>query len=373
VITTAAIIFKILITISMPVPISYFTPVVQQSLKEVFAVAAGLTQEESYQVELIIRSATRRRLLTGNESIVDVLINMPNASSASAGTGRLTNTTINQGLAEIGLPPATIVSPPVVVTSVPDTTAAPVELATSPATTTASVSTQNLGFIQYISIHEGDHGLGFYIVWGTVLVGSMAILAVGVSTFCGNREQIFHYYYYYFDRTSHSEHRRHIPIPIEPARVPPEPHTPSDRRWSRYGYDRLPSTRPVLPPHAPSGDMFRHHHVPHPEPVEPFRHHHAPHPEPPHVIPVEPFRRHHLPHESPPGPFRHHVLDPSDHHASRHHVLDPSDNHASRHHVLDPSDNHASRHHLPFPDGPVRLPPISPFHHEFRVPPRWSR
>ena len=357
--TTATVVFKIVITISIPVSIEAFTPVVQQGLKEVFAIAAGLTREDSYRVELIIRSAAqRRRLLTGNESVVDGVINMPNASSASAGASQFTNTTLNSGLADLGLPPATILAPPVVVTAAPETTAGVPSPAVGPTTsaapeTTPAVQSQpSLGLIQYIIIQESEGGVGFYVVSGTVLFGLVAVLIAGLNVFCGNGTQVFYYYYnYYRGVPAHASRRREIPVPIQPARFPPhdrehdEP--PPDRHWHNYRYDRVPLT-----PSAPHR---------HPEPrrdPDRDRPHHPRHLVPDLDIPPAHHPRHLVPDLDPPPASRHHWLVP-DSDRPHHDPARPP-----------PFSPHAHRGTRPYP-----APPPDRFsrhgRHDFEIPANW--
>jgi hypothetical protein len=100
----------VLLSLTLPIPLSAFNASVQQSLKEVLAVAAGLTRADSARVALTAR-ASRRRLLASGGVAVDAAVSMPDAAAASRAVAGLTADRINAGLAAAGLPPATIPAP----------------------------------------------------------------------------------------------------------------------------------------------------------------------------------------------------------------------------------------------------------------------
>ena len=85
-----------------------FNASLQQTFKEQMAVAAGLARADSGRVTLAVRGA-RRRLLAGGVAL-DVIINMPDATSANAATSSLSQSRINTLLAAAGLPAATVTS-----------------------------------------------------------------------------------------------------------------------------------------------------------------------------------------------------------------------------------------------------------------------
>jgi lysozyme family protein len=71
------------------------------------ALAAGLPKADSWRVTLAVRAA-RRRLLAGAGVAVDVVINMPDATTARAAVSSLSQSKINTQLAAAGLPAATV-------------------------------------------------------------------------------------------------------------------------------------------------------------------------------------------------------------------------------------------------------------------------
>jgi hypothetical protein len=91
-----------------------FNATVQQTFKEVMAVAAGLTRGDSGRVTLEVRDGGRR--LLASSVGVDVAINMPDAATARLAVTSLTAERINAGLAAANLPAATITSAAVVST-----------------------------------------------------------------------------------------------------------------------------------------------------------------------------------------------------------------------------------------------------------------
>jgi hypothetical protein len=100
--------FKVKLSLTIPMSLAAFNSSIQQTFKEVIAVASGLTKADANRVEVSARAA-RRRLLQSAMAL-DVTVNMPDASSAKKATEMLTKDTINTGLAAAGLPPATITS-----------------------------------------------------------------------------------------------------------------------------------------------------------------------------------------------------------------------------------------------------------------------
>ena len=91
-----------------------FNATVQQTFKEVMAVAAGLTRGDASRVALEVRDGGRR--LLASSVGVDVAINMPDAATARLAATSLTAERINAGLAAANLPAATITSAAVVST-----------------------------------------------------------------------------------------------------------------------------------------------------------------------------------------------------------------------------------------------------------------
>jgi hypothetical protein len=103
------------LSVSLPMTLAAFNSSVQQTFKEVMAVAAGLARSDSGRVALAMRDGGRR-LLAASVG-VDVTISMPDAASAKAAVAALTADKINSGLAGAGLPRATITTPAAVVTT----------------------------------------------------------------------------------------------------------------------------------------------------------------------------------------------------------------------------------------------------------------
>lgn len=213
-VTSSRIQFRIVVTIRLAVPVQALTPQIQLGLREVFALAAGLRREDSWRVELIFRSVSQRRLLqASNQTIVDGVINMPNASSASTGVTQITNTSLNSGITELGLPPAVILAAPTVVEFEPDLE--PTSSDEMPAFTPAS-NTTSMAYTWWI--------VGVFLFSIAVFVGVIQI---------------------YFENGPYqhkkSTQRREIPVPIHP------PHTPSmddharraSQRWAHYKYNVL--------------------------------------------------------------------------------------------------------------------------------------
>ncbi len=105
------------LSVSLPMTRASFNDSVQQSFKEVMAVAAGLARSDSGRVTLVVRDGGRRLLPVFASSVgVDVTIGMPDAASAKLAAASLTADRINSGLAGVGLPAATITTPAAVTT-----------------------------------------------------------------------------------------------------------------------------------------------------------------------------------------------------------------------------------------------------------------
>jgi hypothetical protein len=102
------------LSVRLPMTLAAFNTSVQQTFKEVMAVAAGLTRGDSGRVTLVVRDGGRR--LLASSVGVDVTISMPDAASATRAVAALTADRINTGLAAAGLPAATITSAPAVST-----------------------------------------------------------------------------------------------------------------------------------------------------------------------------------------------------------------------------------------------------------------
>lgn len=92
---------------SIQIPLSAFNASVQQTVREVLAVAAGLARTDFARVLLVVRA--ERRLLSSGISI-DATIVMPDTASASRAASSLTSNNLNTNLVMAGLPPATVTS-----------------------------------------------------------------------------------------------------------------------------------------------------------------------------------------------------------------------------------------------------------------------
>jgi lysozyme family protein len=98
---------QVKLSLTLPIALADFNASVQQTFKEQMALAAGLPKADSWRVTLAVRAA-RRRLLAGAGVSVDVVINMPDATTARAAVSSLSQSKINTQLAAAGLPAATV-------------------------------------------------------------------------------------------------------------------------------------------------------------------------------------------------------------------------------------------------------------------------
>ena len=74
---------QVKLSLTLPIALADFNASVQQTFKEQMALAAGLPKADSWRVTLAVRAA-RRRLLAGASVAVDVVINVPDATTARA-------------------------------------------------------------------------------------------------------------------------------------------------------------------------------------------------------------------------------------------------------------------------------------------------
>lgn len=218
---------KVVLTFRIAAQIILSNTTLQRNIKEAIAVSAGLTKTDYLRVELIIRaSLTRRRralLQSSNNSVIDAVINMPNASIANASATQITNASLNSALADVGLPPVVGMQAPVVeeVVVIPETTTSAIPV---------SITPENA--INSSSVEMGST----WAVLALILGVAVTFGVIGAS--CGRRRSKP-------KKTSPCEHKREIPIPIRPPRMPDpddEKHTRlPDKRWpNRDGYDRVP-------------------------------------------------------------------------------------------------------------------------------------
>lgn len=105
--------FVVRLALLLPMTRAQFDATAQLLFRRQIAVAAGMQQSDAGRVALAIGDG-RRRLLAG--VAVNVTISMANASAAQAASGMLTQASINAALQAVGLPQATLLSPPTVVT-----------------------------------------------------------------------------------------------------------------------------------------------------------------------------------------------------------------------------------------------------------------
>lgn len=102
-------------SLSLPIPLSKFNASIQILLRQQIAVAADLNADYGWALVNMTVQALHRRLLYDGVS-VDVTITLTNATAANAtATALATPDRLNEALASVGLPPATITSAPAVI------------------------------------------------------------------------------------------------------------------------------------------------------------------------------------------------------------------------------------------------------------------
>ena len=94
--------FLVRLQLLLPLTLAQFNATEQELFREQMAVAAGLQRTDAGRVAISFAASSTRRLMSG--LIVNVTINMPNASSAQTAAAGLTASVINQALGAVGLP-----------------------------------------------------------------------------------------------------------------------------------------------------------------------------------------------------------------------------------------------------------------------------
>jgi hypothetical protein len=227
---------KVVLTFRIPAQVLISNTTLQRNIREAIAVSAGLARTEYLRVELIIRSALARRrrrvlLQSSNNSVIDAVINMPNASIANASASQITNTSLNSALADVGLPPVVGLQAPAVeeIVVAPDTTPDVIPVATP-------VIIANPSLVDPVGIWAF-----FASIFGVIVTFGV------IGAACGGRAKT--------KKPEQGVPKREIPIPIRPPRMPDpedEKHTRlPDRRWpNRDGYNRVPKEPKTVEPDA---------------------------------------------------------------------------------------------------------------------------
>ena len=94
--------FLVRLQLLLPLTLAQFNATEQELFREQMAVAAGLQRTDAGRVAISFAPSSTRRLMSG--LMVNVTINMPNASSAQTAAAGLTASVINQALGAVGLP-----------------------------------------------------------------------------------------------------------------------------------------------------------------------------------------------------------------------------------------------------------------------------
>ena len=100
--------YDVQLELSLPITLAQFNGAEQELFREQMAVAAGLQRSDAGRVAISFAPSSRRRLFAG--LLVNVTINMPNASSAQSAAAGLTITNINQALSAVGLPTVSLIA-----------------------------------------------------------------------------------------------------------------------------------------------------------------------------------------------------------------------------------------------------------------------